>query len=122
MVAELASIDQLLFEFAGPRMSVPVKVGVPADRPAEFLRVERLGGGPDNRALDKPLVMGQGWAQSRARAEDIAAEFRDLLMNRYGEAHLIRGVLDVNGPYFDPDPDSYTPRFTVTATLSVRAR
>lgn len=118
---KLPSADELVLRFAKSRMSVPVVVQVPATRPAEFLQVGRVGGGPLNRVLDAPVIVAYAWAGSKARAEEIASEFRDLILNRVGEMPLVRGVDSVVGPYSDPDPDSKVARYAVTSRWLVRA-
>ena len=119
---DLPNIDAMLLDFFGSRLSVPVHMKVPQDRPASFVRVWRTGGGALNRAVDQPLVTVQGWAQSDLAAHDLAAECRDLLLNEASGMPLVRSVEVVSGPYLDPDPDSRQPRYTVTARLTVRGR
>ena len=43
---------------------------VPANRPAEFVTVERTGGASD--ALDRPTVAVQSWASTRYAASELA--------------------------------------------------
>lgn len=119
---ELVSVDEMLRNFLVAHVSVPVHVKVPSARPKQFVRAWRVGGGATNRVLDQPLVTVQGWAESDAKAEALARACRDALMNDYKGMALVRGVEIVSGPYMDPDPDSSTPRYTVTARLTVRGK
>jgi hypothetical protein len=102
----------------------PVKVAtaVPAQRPAEFVRAWRTGGAAVNRILDQPQITVQAWAQGSVRASEIAQVCRTALFNDYPTMPLVRGVEEVSGLYFDPDPDTNVPRYTFTVILNVRAR
>lgn len=120
---ELPSVPEILRDFLVSKLSpTPVHVNVPRNRPTEFVRAWRTGGGAINRVLDEPIVTMQGWAASDARAEALAAKCRDALLNGYTGMPLVRGVEIISGPYSDPDPDSETPRYTVTARLRVRGK
>lgn len=120
---QLPSVPEILRGFLAGRLApTPVHVNVPRTRPAEFVRAWRTGGGAINRVLDEPIITVQGWAASDARAEELAARCRDALLNDYTGMPLVRGVEIISGPYRDPDPDSETPRYTVTARLRVRGK
>lgn len=119
---ELVSVDEILRGFLIGVVTVPVHGVVPEVRPAEFVRAWRTGGGPINRAIDEPLVTVQAWAESRARAEDIARACLHALLNDYTAMPLVRSVEIVSGPYLDPDPDSRSPRYSINARLRVRGR
>lgn len=75
----------------------------------EFVTVERTGGGDQNK-VDYPEIALQTWAQTDARAEEMALEIRDLLLlesKPYG-VHSIR--VD-SGPYPFWDEDTRMPRY-----------
>lgn len=101
----------------------PVKVVtiVPATRPASFVREFRTGGAAVNRVLERVQITVQGWAADAVTAFDLTSDCREALLNRYSLMPLVRGVSEVGGLHFDPDPGSGTPRYTFTHELMVRA-
>lgn len=100
-----------------------VHIKVPSTRPETFLRVWRTGGASVNRVLDAPLVTVESWsAKSDKYAVDNANAARELLLNASGVMPLVRGVEEVTGLYFDPDPVSGVTRYTFTVRMRVRAK
>lgn len=109
-----------------------VHIKVPSTRPVSFLRVWRTGGAAVNRVLDAPLITVESWSDSGSKtadgksgsdkiAVDNANTARQLLLNASGVMPLVRGVEEVTGLYFDPDPVSGVTRYTFTVRLRVRA-
>lgn len=99
-----------------------VYIKVPATRPKTFLRVWRTGGAAVNRVLDEPLITVESWSsESDKIAVDNANAARELLLNASGVMPLVRGVEEVTGLYYDPDPVSGVTRYTFTVRLRVRA-
>ena len=98
-----------------------VSTRVPSPRPKTFLRVWRTGGAAKNRALDMPLITVQSWSTDDDMAAENANVARGLLLNASAVMPLVRGVQEVTGPYYDPDPDSGVTRYTFTVQLRVRA-
>ncbi|MTE24829.1 hypothetical protein [Microbacterium sp. ZXX196] len=118
---ELASVDELVYGFLSARVPVPVRTVVPASRPASFVRAWRTGGTTLNRVLDEPIVTVQAWASTAAEAEEIARLCHFAFLNEYTAMPLVRGVETVAGPYSDPDPDSQSPRYSLSVRMRVRA-
>lgn len=80
-----------------------------ADAPDEFVTVERTGGGTADM-VDHPTVAIQTWAQTEARAEEMALSIRNALMTQSRP----RGVTKVNvnsGPYPFWDESTGRPRY-----------
>lgn len=80
-----------------------------ADAPAEFVTVERTGGGTADM-VDHPTVAIQTWASTEARAEEMAVSIRNALMC----SSRPHGVMKVNvnsGPYPFWDEDTRCPRY-----------
>jgi hypothetical protein len=99
-----------------------VHIKVPKERPATFLRVWRTGGAATNRVLDLPLITVESWsATSDKIAADNANVARQLLLNASAVMPLVRGVEEVTGPFYDPDPVSGVTRYTFTVRMRVRA-
>jgi hypothetical protein len=98
----------------------PVRVAtrVPTNRPDEFVRVWRTGGAAANRVLDQPLLTVQCWGPN---ADNLARLCREAFLHNYSVLPLVRGVVEVTGPYQDPDPGSGVERVTFTMQLQVRA-
>lgn len=81
----------------------------PKDAPAEFVTVERTGGGTYDM-VDHPTVAIQTWAQTEARAEEMAVEIRNSLMCNPRP----KGITKVNvnsGPYPFWDESTGCPRY-----------
>lgn len=80
----------------------------PADAPAELVTVERTGGAMVD-VVDHPTVAIQTWAQSEARAEELAIAIRDALLTSlpYGCASARVSA----GPYPFWDNDTGAARF-----------
>ena len=100
---------------------VPVASKVPATRPAKFVRVWRTGGASMNRILDRPILTVQAWAADTATASALAQDCREAFFDDYTQMPLVRGVEEVSGVYFDPDPSTGTDRYTFSVQLQVRA-
>lgn len=95
---------------------------VPNERPARFVRVWRTGGAAVNRVLDSPILTFQAWGIDEPDAWEIANRARDYMFAGYTAMPLVRGVEEVSGPYYDPDPDSDSERVTFSHRLRVRAK
>lgn len=99
-----------------------VHTRVPSPRPAVFLRVWRTGGASLNRVVDQPLITVESWASTSDKvAWDNANVARELMLAASAAMPLVRGVEEVTGPYYDPDPVSGVTRYTFTMRLRVRA-
>lgn len=114
-------IEADVIAFLETRVDVPVTLAVPADRPDSFLRVWRNGGFARNRIVDVANITVEAWAADDAAASELARQAREALLSDYTAMPLVRGVAEVVGPYFTPDPDSETPRYRFTEALTVRA-
>ena len=101
----------------------PVKVvtQVPATRPDKFVREFRTGGAAINRVLERVQITVQGWAMDSVDAFDLTSGCREAFLNNYTLMPLVRGVSEIGGLHFDPDPGSGVPRYTFTVELMVRA-
>ena len=80
-----------------------------ADAPAEFVTVERTGGGTAD-LIDHPTMAIQTWAASEARAEEMANEIRNKLMCK-SRPHGVTKVNVNSGPYPFWDEDTRCPRY-----------
>lgn len=94
---------------------VPVRVRVPAERPAELVTVTREGGARENPLIDRPGVGIYCWAASEARAFEIADAAADAMAalpfeGGYANAEQL-------SMYSDPDPDSRSPRWYMSYAL-----
>lgn len=82
-----------------------------ADAPAEFVTVERTGGGVVDM-VDHPVIAVQAWAQTEARAEEIALSIRNEALLRSLPNGVHRMVVNA-GPYPFWDEDTGMPRYQV---------
>jgi hypothetical protein len=121
-VTVFVDVENELRLFLLPRVS-PLLVSnrVPNPRPASFVHVWRSGGSAANRALDRPLITLTAWAGTDTAAFDAVSACRQVLHDSASELPLLRGLEELSGPYRDPDPDSGSPRYSMTVRLFVRA-
>lgn len=117
---ELPDPVELVIDFLAARVDEPVSAGVPKTRPSTFVTVERTGGPALNRVVEQPMLSVQAWAASKAAAAALADEIRWAFLNESSALRLVRQV-NILSTYFDPDPDSQTPRVTVSVQLTTRA-
>lgn len=104
------------------RAPVKVVTKVPADRPVTFVRSWRTGGASLNRVLDQPIITVQGWGPDSVSASRLAEDCREDLLHDWSLMPLVRGVEEVTGLYFDPDPQTGIDRYTFSVQLQVRAK
>lgn len=75
-----------------------------------------------NRALDVPHITVIAWGMSTVDASELASVARAALLNDHVAMPLVRGVSEVGGLYYDPDPATGIDRYTFTVALRIRAR
>ena len=115
-------VEAMVVEFLNVRVAPKVSTQVTKPRPDTFVRAWRTGGAATNRVLEEAQITVQAWAPTSVEASDLAQECRRLLLNDYTGMPLVRGVNEVSGVYFDPDPGTNIPRYTFTSALLVRAQ
>lgn len=114
-------VEAMVGAFLRARLTPPVSTKVPNPRPKRFVRAWRTGGAASNRALEVAQVTITCTAGDSVTASQDALDARHVLHHEYTAMPLVRGVEDVSGPYFDPDPDTGEDRYTLTVRLRVRA-
>ena len=77
----------------------------------EFVTVERTGGNVQDM-VDHPTVAVQVWAESEARAEEMAIAIRDALLTESLPSGVYRASVNA-GPYPYWDEDTRLPRFQI---------
>lgn len=114
-------VEQMFRDFLLDQMSGAVVIEIQNPRPGEFLRVWRSGGGALNRVLERPIITVESWADDFTTAHDRLQEARTVLLNAGPALPLVRRMEEVSGPYRDPDPDSNTPRYSMSLRPTVRS-
>src|SRR5690349_20757949 len=66
-------------------LTVPVVDEVPRSRPAEFVKVVRVGGTKRNIVTDCPMLTFECWAPDEIAAEELCIQVADLLEDSPGE-------------------------------------
>lgn len=102
---------------------VPVVARVPRERPESFLVVHRLGGPRVPPVIDNPTVGLEAWGKTQDQAWALIQQGRALIWSLQGgtvNGIAVYRVEEFAGPAWLPDPDTDTPRYTVT--LSIRHR
>lgn len=111
--------EALAVAFLEARVTPHVGTKVPKQRPAAFVRVWRTGGSAVNRVLDQPTLTIQAWGPN---SYELIRVCREAFLNEYTSMPLVRGVAEITGPYYDPDPGSNTDRYSCNMQLQVRAQ
>lgn len=106
-----------------PSVTVEAHGRVPAQRPAEFIRIRRAGGPKQNLVMDGAQLVVEGWGATDVAAHDHVQAARAALYAASGE--VVGGVTiglveELAGPADLPDPDSDSPRVTMTMVFPCR--
>jgi hypothetical protein len=93
-------------------------------RPTRLVRVRPRGGTREDEVLDGSLILIECWAEDEMEASDLArraaGHFNALSGTFVGSVWVV--YADVVGlPADDPDPDTSTPRYTLTGQLVLLA-
>lgn len=102
---------------------VPGAIDIPRTRPAEFIRVLRVGGSRRNVSTWVPTLAVESWAQRKSEAWEIA-QLVDSLMYWFTEiaGHAVYDVTEFAGPGNLPDPLTDQARYTATYAVPIRAQ
>lgn len=105
-----------------PGISVGTRVQNP--RLSNFVRIRRAGGNRDDLVLDTSRVLIECWHTDYEAAEALADRLVGVFVSMEGrvlsDLHVTRAEI-LALPFDDPDPDSATPRFTLTGQLTTFA-
>lgn len=101
---------------------VPVFSQIPNPRPAEFVRIKRLGGLPDSKVTDRPRIDVGCWSDSEEGAEALMRGARTHVLYMHGKRGVttVYRVREVSGPQWLPDSDSGQPRYAFAFEASMR--
>lgn len=102
--------------FIARKVGVRALTEVPSQRPDEFVTVE-VTGGESGRFPTRVSLAVQAWAQTRARALEIAIECERALWDLDELENVFNPSAEY--PYRFPDPDSRTPRYQLGARLYI---
>ena len=118
----LPDVEALAVAFIRSQVA-PVKAytKVPNPRPLSFVRVYRTGGAALSRVLEEAQLTVDSEAPDEVSAFSLASKCREAFFNDYTLMPLVRGVNEVGGLYFAPDPETNIPRYRFTVGLMVRA-
>lgn len=116
----------LLITYLNATHTEPVVSRVPTTRPATFTQVRRIGGAQVRPVREAVRVDVFNWAPSEDAGWDLAEQTRREIHALAGGVSLGSGVMcyrvdELLGPRQFDDPDSGTPRWWATYTLTTRA-
>jgi hypothetical protein len=102
---------------------VPVYSRVPESRPAEFIRIERLGGLRNSLVTDRPRIDIECWSDSEEGAEALMSRARAYALAMAGKRGdtTVYNVSEVTGPQWLPDQTSGQARYVFAVEFSTRA-
>ena len=118
--AVLLVIDYLRSAMPGTRICSRV----PETLPAEFIRVERLGGIRRGLFIDRPRVDVQCWSDTEEGAEALMKTARACVLAMSGKRGdtTVYDVAEVSGPMWLPDSATGKPRYAFAVEFSTRGR
>lgn len=129
-VAELTVLHddavEVVIEILRPAFPAEVIASkVPANRPAEFIRVSRAGGVPFNPVTDRARIVVETWGTDPGSCAIRAALAQAQLLA--ARRQMVAGVhvasVEVaGGPQDFPDPVTDHPRYVQTVELGLRGR
>lgn len=119
---DFSDAESMIGAFLRGKLVPPVSTKIPNPRPVRFIRAWRTGGVALNRVLEQAQITVTCTAASSVQASDDARAARSALLNDYTSMPLVRGVEEVSGPYFDPDPDTNEDRYSFTVRVTIRGR
>ena len=102
---------------------IPWSTRVPNPRPAEFGRLQRLGGTRRSMILDEPMVGLWLWAGTSVRASELGRTTEGLLFALEGETiggSFVYRVAPISGVQTTEDPDTKTPLALLTVQITWR--
>ena len=113
----------LVIDYLRAALGVPVYSRVPENRPAEFIRVERLGGLRSSVVTDRPRIDIECWSHSEETAEALMSLARAHMLAMAGKRGVttVYNVQEVSGPMWLPDSVSGAPRYSFAVEFSTRA-
>lgn len=101
------------------RLDVPVSSQVPANRPDEFITIERTGGAY-SLGKDSPNLAIQAWSTTDAKAYSLALAAAEVVRNMRESVTQVC-TSEVNGIYSFADTESRTPRYQLDASFVTRS-
>jgi hypothetical protein len=102
---------------------IPVSCTVPNPRPAEFVRIYRVGGPKRDLVTDNASLAFEYWAQLGSTASAGINLVRGIVAATVGQVIggvTVYSVSEFAGPVLLPDPDTAQQRYTFTASTAVR--
>lgn len=126
-MVELPDLPVMAVQFIRSKTAFDVGTKVKNPRPAKYVQVID-GGGPGNRVFVQALLTvtvgaaSEGGENGDTIARREARKLHQAFLNDSGEMPLVRGVESVSSPYFDPDPDDGSDRYSFTIRWTVRGK
>jgi len=120
--AEAVAVSYVSARLAARAITATVATKIPAIRPAQLVKVRRIGGTSVNFVTDAPMVVFDCWAPTEIAAEDLARTVRAEVMAMPGQSDSCTYVVEVGGPVNQPDPDSNSPRYVFTVIVHLHGQ
>jgi hypothetical protein len=120
--AEAVAVGYVKARLTARAITATVATKVPAVRPAQLVKVRRIGGTTANIVTDAPMLVFDCWAPTEIAAEDLARVVRAEVMAMPGQSDVCTHVVEVGGPVNQPDPDSNSPRYVFTVIIHLRGQ
>lgn len=113
---EMPDAEALFAAWLRGRLAIPVVTTVPDPRPVEFVRLIRSGGIRTALTIDRPMLIVEAWAGSKARAGQLAGQVRAHMhaADNLGGGVTVLRMDEAAGPADLPDPLTGQYRYTAT--------
>jgi len=115
---EALVVDLFNTELTQRMPTVHSSTKVPTERPAEFVRVARIGGSRESLISENAWITVEAYATSEKRADEILSLARAILNAQSGQ---LFGCTEISGPNNLPDPTTSGVRYTQNFGIRSRA-
>ena len=120
-MSELRDVEGLLVACLDPLLTPKVSTRIPNPRPAELVRVQRIGGTRQNIVQERPLILIECWGASSVSAFALASQVWGLIdaLDDTTAQDAWFHAAELSSPVSLPDPSTASPRYQFTASLVI---
>lgn len=125
-MADLLDVEALACDYLRRNVDAAVYTDLPPAPPARYVKVERVGGSPDQYpyVADRARLQLSSTAPTKAEAHDLARDVQSAMWAMADVAHARGVVTDVepDGPFFPLPDDTYPtpkPRYLFGALVTI---
>ena len=109
-------IEQIIIDYLNGQQTVPAHAEIPVNPPDEYIIIERVGGGEQNRIREASIVV-QTIAQSMFRAAELAEAIREVMLGIVALPSVFHCSVNA-GPYNFTNTDTNEYRYQTVYTVN----